>query len=204
MPETALKSARYVDHLGVTVSLFPDECIIPMLRPGAWSMDARLFSRSALISIGLGGGEASLKGVRVISTIEGTDLDRSRDDFATKKQQNHGQKETANKATTRSTDYRWQEQKEVGLVSDVAVKLIGSTDLLSRRCGQTAGTPTPAYVSGQAPEEGGLAANSADDRGTKRRSGRTGEGVGDVLDNDEKVMFNDGVDTRSRRNKEKP
>ena len=65
-----------------------------------------LEGESALLSIGLEGEERSSKWVRAPSTIEGPDLDRFREALRRKKLQNQGQKETSNKAATRSTDYR--------------------------------------------------------------------------------------------------
>src|SRR5467141_2164219 len=54
----------------------------------------------------------------------------------------------------------------------------GVVHSVSGRCGKTAGAPVPAHLSGEAAEEGGMAANPANDRGAEHRSGSAEEGVG--------------------------
>ena len=90
-------------------------------------------AESALISIGLEGGDPSLKWVGTPSTIEGIDLDRFRDDFETKKRQNHGQKETSNKKRLQHqliTIGRNTKERRVWY-TEVAVKLTGSNTWIS-------------------------------------------------------------------------
>src|SRR5271169_4483247 len=65
----------------------------------------------------------------------------------------------------------------------------GVVHSVSGRCGKPAGAPIPAHVSVEAAEEGGMAANPADDRGAEHGSGSAGEGVGGGGDARRLILF---------------